>query len=155
MLEAVMDAIDPLKLENQLCFPLYAAAKEVVRLYAPLLKEIDLTYTQYIAMMVLWQERELTVKALGQRLLLDAGTLSPMLKKMAERGLVTRRRDPDDERSVVLTVTAEGMALKSRAVAIPPKIGSCIPLTQEEARLLYGLLYKILDNLKEDAHDCL
>lgn len=150
-----MDAIDPLKLENQLCFPLYASAKEVVRLYAPLLKELDLTYTQYIAMMVLWQERELTVKELGRRLFLDAGTLSPMLKKMAERGLVQRRRDPEDERSVLLTVTEAGMALRGRAEAIPPKIGSCIPLTAEEARLLYGLLYKILDNLKEDAHDCL
>lgn len=143
-----MGAIDPLKLENQLCFPLYAGAKEVVRLYAPLLREIDLTYTQYIALMVLWQEREMTVKELGRRLFLDAGTLSPMLKKMAGRGLVARRRDPEDERSVLVSVTQEGMALRSRAEAIPPKIGSCIPLTQEEARLLYGLLNKILDNLK-------
>lgn len=150
-----MKAVDPLKLENQLCFPLYAAAKEVIRLYGPLLRQLNLTYTQYIAMMVLWRERELSVKELGRRLFLDAGTLSPMLKKMAARGLVVRARDPVDERSVLVRVTEKGMALRRLAEGIPLKIGSCIPLSEEEARLLYGLLYKILDRLKEDSHDCL
>jgi DNA-binding MarR family transcriptional regulator len=155
MPEAMMDAIDPVRLDNQLCFPLYAAAKEVVRLYAPLLGEIDLTYTQYIAMMVLWQERELTVKEMGRRLFLDAGTLSPMLKKMEQRGLLRRTRDPEDERSVLLTVTEAGMALRNRAEAIPGKIRPRVPLTEDEARLLYRLLYKILDSLKEDPHESL
>ena len=148
-----MNHTDPLRLENQLCFPLYAGAKEVVRLYTPLLNEIGLTYTQYIAMMVLWQERTLTVKALGRRLYLDAGTLSPLLKKLEQKGYVTRRRDEADERSVILTLTESGAALKARAEEIPAKIASCVPLTGEEARTLYALLYKILDNLKEDEDD--
>ncbi len=148
-----MNDSDPLRLENQLCFPLYAGAKEVVRLYTPLLNEIGLTYTQYIAMMVLWQEKAITVKALGRRLFLDAGTLSPLLKKLEQKGYVTRRRDEADERSVILKLTELGAALKARAEEIPAKIASCVPLTGKEARTLYALLYKILDNLKENEDD--
>ncbi len=149
-----MSEFDPLKLQNQLCFPLYAGAKEIVRMYTPLLRGIDLTYTQYIAMMVLWEERELTVKEMGKRLFLDAGTLSPLLKKLEQRGLITRRRHSGDERSVVLTITEAGMTLRRRAESIPEKIGSCIPLSADESRTLYGLLYKILDHVKENEHDC-
>lgn len=139
---------DMLKLENQLCFPLYACAKEVVRLYKPLLDELGLTYTQYIAMMVLWDKKELTVKALGDCLYLDSGTITPLLKKMETQGLVARIRNASDERSVIVSLTKQGEALKNRAIDVPAKIGTCIPLSAEEAKTLYGLLYKILGSMK-------
>ncbi len=135
---------DALKLENQLCFPLYACAKEVVRVYKPFLDEIGLTYTQYIAMMVLWDKKELTVKELGDYLYLDSGTITPMLKKMEAQGLVLRARSEHDERSVVITLTEQGEQLREKAVSIPEKIGSCIPLSADEAKTLYTLLYNVL-----------
>ena len=139
---------DALKLENQLCFPLYACAKEVVRLYKPYLDELGLTYTQYIAMMVLWEKQTLSVKELGEYLYLDSGTLTPLLKKMQAQGLITRLRDTDDERIVNVSLTDKGAQLKEKAVDVPAKIGSCIPLTLEEAQTLYGLLYKVLGLIK-------
>lgn len=141
-----MSTIDPLRLENQLCFPLYAAAREVVRAYTPHLDALDLTYTQYIAMMVLWAEGTVSVKALGQRLYLDTGTLTPLLKKLEAKGWVQRRRDPQDERSVLASVTEAGMRLREAAIDVPAKVGACIPLTPGEAQTLYGLLYKLLDS---------
>lgn len=138
---------DALKLENQLCFPLYAGAKEVVRMYKPFLDEIGLTYTQYIAMMVLWEKKELSVKDLGDFLYLDSGTLTPLLKKMESQGLVTRARNSSDERSVIVSLTEQGERLRERAVEIPEKIGSCIPLTADEAHTLYRLLYKVLNKV--------
>ncbi len=135
---------DMLKLENQLCFPLYACAREVVKQYKPLLDEIGLTYTQYIAMMVLWEKRSLTVKELGEYLYLDSGTLTPLLKKMEAQGLVSRQRNAADERSVIVSVTAEGEALRARAATIPERIGACLPLSKDEAETLYQLLYKVL-----------
>lgn len=139
---------DALKLENQLCFPLYACAKEVVRMYTPLLDEIGLTYTQYIAMMVLWQKKELSVKELGEFLYLDSGTITPLLKKMEAQGLVVRARNSSDERSVIVSLTEQGEILRDKAVEIPAKIGSCLPLEKDEAQTLYVLLYKILNNIK-------
>jgi len=141
---------DALKLENQLCFPLYACAKEVVRMYKPLLDEIGLTYTQYIAMMVLWEVQELTVKELGDFLYLDSGTLTPLLKKMETQGLVTRTRNVSDERSVIVSLTEEGMLLREKAAGIPAKMGSCIPLSPDEVKTLYDLLYKVLNQAKEE-----
>ena len=141
---------DALKLENQLCFPLYACAKEVIRMYKPLLDEIGLTYTQYIAMMVLWEVQELTVKELGDFLYLDSGTLTPLLKKMETQGLVTRIRNVSDERSVIVSLTEKGMLLRERAAEIPAKMGSCIPLSPDEAKTLYDLLYKVLNSAKEE-----
>lgn len=135
---------DNLKLENQLCFPLYACAKEVVRKYKPLLDEIGLTYTQYITMMVLWQNKELTVKELGEYLFLDSGTLTPLLKKMEAQGLVKRVRDKSDERNVIISITKQGLDLRDMAIDIPSKIEKCIPLSSEEERNLYFLLYKAL-----------
>ena len=135
---------DALLLQNQLCFPLYAVSKEVVRLYKPFLDEIGLTYTQYIAMMVLWEKRSLTVKELGEFLYLDSGTLTPLLKKMELQGLVSRQRNAADERSVIVSVTAEGEALRAKAASIPERIGACLPLTKGEAETLYQLLYKVL-----------
>ncbi|MBO6062117.1 MAG: MarR family transcriptional regulator [Clostridia bacterium] len=143
-----MSGYDPLKLENQLCFPLYVASKEVVRLYHAHLAELGLTYTQYIALMVLWEEKSVSVKALGERLYLDTGTLTPLLKSMEKKGLVTRRRSEKDERSVTVTLTSEGLALRERAEEIPAKVGSCIPLEKEEAAELYLLLGKLIGKLR-------
>jgi len=139
---------DALKLKNQLCFPLYACSKEVVRMYKPFLDEIGLTYTQYIAMMVLWEKKELTVKDLGDSLYLDSGTLTPLLKKMEAQGLVLRARSSSDERSVLVTLTEQGEKLRDKAVEIPARIGSCLPISRDEAQTLYGLLYKVLGGIK-------
>lgn len=132
-----------LKLENQLCFPLYVAAKEVVRRYRPLLEPLGLTYTQYIAMMVLWEHKSVTMGRLCELLCLDTGTLTPMLKKMEAAGLVERRRSKEDERSVSVTITPKGEALKARAAEIPYKMAKCISLSPEEAAKLLELLTKL------------
>lgn len=137
----------PLLLENQLCFPLYACAREIIRRYQPLLEEIDLTYTQYLAMMVLWEQESLSAGELGERLFLDSGTLTPMLKKMEQKGLLSRQRDPADERRLLLTLTDQGRALRDRALGIPAALSACVPLEPEEAAALYGLLYKMLKGL--------
>ena len=141
-----MDKYDVLKLENQICFPLYAAAKETVKRYRPFLDELDLTYTQYIAMMVLWERGTVSVKDLGERLFLDSGTLTPVLKSMEAKGLISRRRDGEDERRLCVSATEKGLALKERALTVPGRISECFNLTEEEAVVLYGILHKILNN---------
>ena len=133
-----------LRLENQLCFPLYASSREILKKYTPLLKELDITYTQYIALMVLWECKEVSIKDLCKKLYLDTGTLSPMLKSMEKRNLLKRSRKADDERVVTVKITDEGIALREKAVSIPQKVGACLPLEKEEAETLYRLLYKIL-----------
>ncbi len=138
------DKYEALKLKNQLCFPLYACAKEVVKKYKPYLDEIDLTYTQYIAMMVLWEKKEVNVKELGECLYLDSGTLTPVLKKLEQKDFITRTRDKYDERNVIISLTDEGERLKEKAVSIPMKMGACINIDEEEAKTLYRILYKIL-----------
>lgn len=135
---------DALKLKNQLCFPLYAASREVLRKYTPLLRDLNLTYTQYIVMMVLWEKHTATVSDICKQLYLDSGTLSPLLRSMEEKGLLSRVRDKIDERVVTITLTEAGEALKEQAVSVPAKIGSCISLSDEEAKTLYGILYKII-----------
>ena len=135
---------DSLKLENQLCFPLYACSREVIKQYKPFLDELDLTYTQYIAMMVLWEHKSVTVKELGKYLFLDSGTLTPLLKKMEAKGLISRQRDQEDERSLIVSLTGEGEALKDRALEVPVKMAQCVRLSPEEAGELYRLLYKLL-----------
>ena len=142
------DKYDALKLENQLCFPLYACSKEIVRLYKPFLDEIDVTYTQYITMMVMWEKKELHVKELGKYLLLDSGTLTPVLKKLESKGYVTRSRSAEDERNVRIILTEKGEALKEKAVEISLSMGKCLNLNQEESGVLYRLLYKILSGLE-------
>jgi DNA-binding MarR family transcriptional regulator len=144
-----MGKYDSLKLENQLCFPLYACSKEIVRRYKPLLDHIDLTYTQYIAMMILWERRELNVKELGSCLFLDSGTLTPLLKKLEAKGLVNRHRSEEDERNLIITITDKGMALRDEAVKVPEAMGHCIRLNPAEMKELYTLLYKILGTLDE------
>jgi DNA-binding MarR family transcriptional regulator len=120
----------------------------VVRLYKPFLDEIGLTYTQYIAMMVLWEKRSLTVKELGEYLYLDSGTLTPLLKKMEAQGIVSRQRNAADERSVIVSVTDAGEALREKAATIPERIGACLPLSKSEAETLYQLLYKVLHSIQ-------
>lgn len=139
-----------LKLDNQLCFPLYAASKEVVRKYKPLLDELDLTYTQYITMMVMWENKKINVKDLGERLFLDSGTLTPVLKKLEEKGYVTRTRSKEDERVLDVAITKKGVALKDEAIKIPHYLNSCLELSHEESFQLYTLLNKFLGQLKEE-----
>lgn len=138
---------DALKLENQLCFPLYACAREVVKKYKPFLDDIDLTYTQYVTMMVLWEKPQITSKEIGERLRLDSGTLTPVIKKLAEKGLVTRQRSPEDERNLEVTLTGAGLALRERAACIPGKMGQCVCLDPEDAKTLYRILYQLLGEL--------
>ncbi len=135
---------DCLKLENQLCFPLYAASREILRKYTPFLKELDLTYTQYIVMMVMWESKKLTVGDLGKKLFLDTGTLSPLLKAMEQKGLLTRTREKGDERVVKVQITQAGEELRERAVKVPEEMGKCINLSPEDSKNLYSILYKIL-----------
>lgn len=138
---------DALNLENQLCFPLYACSKEIVRKYKPFLDKLDLTYTQYITMMVMWNQKEVNVKALGESLYLDSGTLTPVLKKLETKGYVTRNRSKKDERNLHVLITKKGEELKTLAVLIPEQLRECIKLEPEEAKCLYKLLYKILGHI--------
>ena len=140
---------DSLKLENQLCFPLYAAAREVTKRYRPYLDAIGLTYTQYIAMMVLWEKKQCSVKALGDALSLDSGTLTPVLKSLEAKGFVRRRRSEEDERVVIAAITPAGEALREKAEDIPQKISACIALEPQEAAALHSLLGKLLRGADE------
>lgn len=144
-----MDKFDGLKLENQLCFPLYAASREVIKRYRPYLDKLDLTYTQYITMMVFWSERKINVKELGKRLFLDSGTLTPVLKSLEAKGYVKRYRSPDDERVLIVEITDAGDDLKNMAADVPAQMAGCVRLTHEEAMQLYGLLYKVLAGMEK------
>lgn len=142
------DKYDAIKIDNQLCFPLYACAKEIVRRYKPFLDEIDLTYTQYIAMMVLWEEKEINVKALGKRLYLDSGTLTPVLKRLEQKNLISRQRDSKDERNLIVRLTTEGEQLKEKAVEIPHKMAGCVTLDEKDAADLYRILHNMLQSFE-------
>ncbi len=144
-----MDKYDSLKLENQLCFPLYAAAKEITRKYKPFLDELDLTYTQYICMLVMWEHKEMNVKTLGQYIYLDSGTLTPLLRKLEDKGYIERKRSDNDERNLIISITNKGMELREKALNIPSNMGACIKLSPEEGKLLYNVLHKILNNLND------
>ena len=140
---------DALKIENQLCFPLYACSREVIKQYKPYLDKMDLTYTQYVVMLALWEEKEMTVKALGDRLYLDSGTLTPLLKKLEAKGYITRTRSRKDERNLLVGVTESGAALREVAMEMPRAIREHTELTREETEILYRLLYKILAHVDE------
>ncbi|EOZ5801377.1 MarR family transcriptional regulator [Enterococcus hirae] len=141
--------MEDLYLENQLCFPLYATSKEIIRSYNPLLKPLDLTYTQYLVMLVLWENQQVTMKELGSLLCLDSGTLTPVIKKMADKGLLQRRRADKDERITILSLTSNGKALEEKAREIPPKILASLPLEPDELVLLQKLSKKMLTNFRE------
>ena len=140
------DYQEAMKLANQLCFPLYAAARHVTGLYTPVLRPLG--YTQYIVFLVLWEKDGLTVGEISEKLLLDNGTLSPLLKKMEQAGYVRRERSREDERVVVITLTEAGRALQEKAKDVPAKVAGCIDLPPEKAQALYGLLYELLENQK-------
>ena len=139
---------DALKLGNQLCFPLYAASREVVKRYRPFLEPLDLTYTQYIAMMVFWEQGTCSVKELGEKLYLDSGTLTPVLKSLEAKGYVRRYRSSEDERVLLAELTEAGMKLRDGALKIPSQVGSCVKMEPGEAAALYGLLYKLLGGME-------
>lgn len=143
------DRYDALKLRNQLCFPLYACSKEIVKAYKPYLDELDLTYTQYITMMVMWEHKELRVKDMGKCLFLDSSTLTPLLKRLEEKGYVTRHRSTEDERDLIVTITDSGEALKEKAINVPERIGACVALEPGKAQALYELLYEIIGKLTQ------
>jgi DNA-binding MarR family transcriptional regulator len=137
--------LEAMKLSNQLCFPLYAAARGVINLYTPYLKPLGLTYTQYIVFLVLWEKKTVTVGELCDTLMLDNGTLTPLLKKIQEAGYIDRSRSEKDDRVVVISLTEAGEELQIRAKDIPRKVGSCIDLKPEKTQELHELLYELLD----------
>ena len=142
-----MDAtLDPLRLENQLCFPLYAASRKIVNLYTPYFKPLGITYTQYIVLMVLWAQDGVSVRELGERLYLDSGTLTPLLKKMESSGLVRRERAKEDERVTRIYLTGAGRALHEKCLEIPVHLSRSLgAFSPEDAQTLYDLLYRLLD----------
>ena len=135
---------DCLKLKNQICFPLYACSKEIIRRYKPFLDEVDLTYTQYITMMALWENESMNVRELGSCLFLDSGTLTPLLKKLENKGYIMRSRSKEDERKLIVTLTDKGWELREQMLSIPGAMASCVDLEPQEAADLYRLLYKVL-----------
>lgn len=140
----------PLRLKNQLCFPIYLCSKEIIRRYAPLLKELDLTYTQYIVMMYFWEKRQSSVRDLGKALLLDPSTLTPLLVKLESKGYITREKSEHDGRYLDVAITEKGAKLEERAVSVPESMRKCIDLSEDEAKTLYGIIYKILNNIEKD-----
>ena len=140
------DYHEAMKLANQLCFPLYAAARNVTGLYTPWLKPLGLTYTQYVVFLVLWEKDGIPVSEIGEKLMLDNGTLSPLLKKLEQAGYLERKRSAEDDRIVLITLTEDGRALQERAKDIPQKVAGCIDLPLEKAQMLYALLYELLEN---------
>ena len=142
---------DSLVLNNQLCFPIYLCSKEIIRKYTPFLESLNLTYTQYIVMMYFWEVGSSNVKDISQALLLDSGTLTPLLKKLEMKGYITRVRSVKDERNLEVSITEKGLDLRKKALSIPKNMAKCIDLSKEEAEMLYSLIYKVLKNvLKEE-----
>ena len=140
------DYHEAMKLSNQLCFPLYAASRNVIGLYTPYLNELGLTYTQYLVFLVLWEKDGITVSEICEKLMLDSGTVSPLLKKLQQAGYIEKVRSAEDDRVVVISLTEDGKALQKKAKDVPMKVASCVELSPEKAKQLYELLYELLDN---------
>ena len=145
-----IDYREAMKLDNQLCFPIYAASRVITSLYTPYLKPLGLTYTQYILFLVLWEKDGLTVGEICRRLMLDSGTLSPILKKLRDQGYIDKQQSPADERSFIITLTDKGRELQLKAKDIPMQVGSCVKLAPEKALLLRDLLKELLEDRSED-----
>lgn len=139
---------DSLELENQVCFPIYALAKEIISQYRPYLEALDITYPQYLVLMVLWKEKEQTVGQLGEKVFLDSGTLTPLLKRMEQKQMVVRTRGPEDERVVKLSLTAKGISLKEKAKDIPQRLMESMQVTEQELIELKNIVTKILNKQK-------
>ena len=144
------DKYESIRLRNQLCFPLYAVSNMITRKYKPLLDELDLTYTQYIVMMVMWEEEKVNEKLLCETLCLKSNTVTPLLKKLETKGYIKKCKDPDDERNLVITLTKKGEKLKDKALDVPKGMACQVNLTKEEAMTLYKILYKMLDENSEE-----
>lgn len=144
-----MAKYDSLLLKNQLCFPTYAVANKIVRKYQPLLERINLTYTQYLAMMVMWEKKQVNEKELCESLYLKTNTLAPLLQRLKEKGYISIAKDKKDKRNLVISLTSEGEQLKEKAIDVPPSIAEEFNLSDEEALILYKILYKILDYKRE------
>ncbi|MBP5343054.1 MarR family transcriptional regulator [bacterium] len=144
-----MNNFNELSIKNQLCFALYACSREINKLYTPILDEINLTYTQYISMLVLWEKDDIAVKDMGDILFLDSGTLTPVIKSLEKKGLVKRNRSTIDERIVNVTLTKEGLELKEKAKDVPAKVYCSVGLDKEDGLELYRLCYKVLDSIKK------
>lgn len=144
-----MDKYDSIKLDNQVCFSLYAASREIIKLYKPFLDRYNLTYTQYVAMLVLWEDEKTTVKDIGKRLHLDSGTLTPLLKKIEGMGLIKRYRDVNDDRVVIVELTQEGKALKEKILEVPKEMLCKLDMPQEELIELKMRLYSLLRAIEE------
>ena len=140
-----MDKYESLKLQKQLCFPLYSVSNSIIRSYKPLLDELGLTYTQYLAMMALWEKERLNEKELGECLFLKSNTLAPLLKKLQAKGFVSIQKDKKDARNIVISLTEEGRMLKDKAIHIPSSIAKTLNISQQEAMKLYQILHKILE----------
>ena len=143
-------AYEALKLENQLCFPLYACSKEIIHTYRKPLERIGLTYTQYVVMMVLWEHGTMSEKELGEKVYLDSGTLSPLLKRLEKQELIIRERPETNERMLMISLTEKGLTLKDEALVIPFEIRNCIDLPDEDLIQLKKLLEKVLDRTTAD-----
>ena len=144
------DKYEALKLKNQLCFPVYLCAKEIQRKYAPFLDKLNLTYTQYVVMIYFWEHGGSNVKAIGNALLIDPSTLTPLLKKLEAKGYITRTRSKEDERNLMIELTESGETLKDKALDIPAQMGSCLALTEEESKTMCRIMYKILQNIEKE-----
>ncbi|MBQ6315040.1 MAG: MarR family transcriptional regulator [Mogibacterium sp.] len=141
------DKYECIRIRNQICFPLYACAKEIVRQYRKPLDELNLTYTQYLVMMVLWEHGDMTEGELGRIVRLDSGTLAPLLKRLEKQGYISRTRPDDNERKLLIKLTADGDALKERALGVPCKVSDCLKLSEEELVQLKALLDKMMLNM--------
>ena len=136
-----------LKLDNQLCFSLYATAKEIIRRYKPLLDNFGITYTQYITLLVLWEKDGIKVKTLGERLYLDSGTLTPLLTKLESKGLIAKKKDAKDSRETNVYLTDKGRELKGKIIVVPAAMGACVKLELDDLLLLQKLLKKVRSGL--------
>lgn len=141
---------DSLKLENQLCFPIYLCSKEIIRRYTPFLEKLDLTYTQYIVMMYFWEKEKSNVKEISKSLLIDSGTLTPLLKKLEKKGYIKRVRSTIDERNLEVTITEKGMNLREEALSVPKNMKECIQLEEKDAKTLYKIMYQLLYNIEKE-----
>ena len=141
---------DALALKNQLCFPIYLCSKEIIRKYTPILEELDLTYTQYIVMIYFWETGKSNLKDIGKTLLLDPSTLTPLVKKLEKKGYLTRVRSTVDERNLEIELTTKGKELEDKALTVPKRVEKCIDITEEEAKILYKLMYKIIVNTQKE-----
>ena len=146
----MQDKYESLMLKNQLCFPVYLCAKEIVRKYMPILKKLDLTYTQYIVMMCFWEKGHIIEKELGKILLLDPSTLTPLLVKLERKGYIQKTKSELDGRSLDIAITEKGLRLREKALAIPTKMGQCLGLSEKEEKTFYQLLYKVLINIERN-----